>query len=88
MDSEYTLKREAISGNCGVLEKGKHPGGILVWDDKYEMLIRHVSGHTKEIYDYPSLKVGREIKVRDINLGIINMCILLKVWDQMIKWYE
>lgn len=88
MDSEYTLNREAISGNCGVLEKEKHPGGILFWNDKFEMLIRHVSGHTKEIHDYSSLKVRREIKARDKNLGIINMCILLKVWDQMIKWCE
>lgn len=54
----------------------------MVWDDKFEMLI------TKEKYDCPSLKVRREIKVRDLNLGIINLCILLKVWNEMIKWCE
>lgn len=54
----------------------------MVWDDKFEMLIRHVSGHTKEKYDCPSLKVRREIKFRDINLGIINLCILFKVWNE------
>ena len=28
----------------------KSPGRILVWDDEFEMLIRHVSGHKKELY--------------------------------------
>lgn len=58
----------------------------MVWDDKFEMLIRHVSGYMKETFDYSSLKVQREIKARDINLGNINVCVLFKVWNQMTKW--